>query len=190
MTARHPELRLGASLTAALVGAVCGAALLTVLSPFAGPQVALRVAIAVLGFGYVVYTVGASGERVGRITTVALWTAAAGGAWLAGLPLPAYLLAHVGLLWLVRSLYYYSGVLPALADLALSGLALAFGVWAAARSGSALLAFWCFFFVQTLHVLIPESIERARRGHGDANAAFERAYRAADAAARRLSGAR
>jgi len=53
-----------------------------------------------------------SGERVGRVTTIACWLAAACVAWLAGLPLVAYVLVHVGLAWLVRSLYYYSGVLP------------------------------------------------------------------------------
>ena len=85
---------------------------------------------------------------------------AAGGAatWLAGVPLVGYVLIHVGLLWLVRSLYFYSGVLPALLDLGLSALGLAFAVWAAGRSGSPLLALWCFFLVQALHVCIPAAI--------------------------------
>jgi len=64
------------------------------------------------------------------------------------LPLVAYVLVHVGLAWLVRSLYYYSGVLPALADLGVSVLGTVFAVWAANRSGSAWLAFWSFFLVQ------------------------------------------
>ena len=59
-------------------------------------------------------SIGRSGERVGRITTVACWLAVASGAWLLGLPLVGYVLLHVGLVWLVRSLYHYSGVLPAL----------------------------------------------------------------------------
>ena len=51
-----------------------------------------------------------------------------------GLPLAGYVLVHVGLVWLVRSLYYYSGLLPALADLASRLLGAAFAVWAAQRS--------------------------------------------------------
>jgi len=35
-----------------------------------------------------------------------------------------YLLVHLGLIWLIRSLYFYSSVLSALADLGLGGLGL------------------------------------------------------------------
>ena len=79
---------------------------------------------------------------------------------IAALPLAAYVLVHVGLVWLVRSLYYYSGVLPALADLGLSVLGAAFAVWAAQRSGTAWLAFWCFFLAQAFFVLIPAPLGR------------------------------
>ena len=69
-----------------------------------------------------------------------------------GLPLAGYVLVHLGLVWLVRSLYYYSGLLPALADLGSALLGAAFAVWAAQRSDSAWLALWCFFLVQAFHV--------------------------------------
>ena len=69
--------------------------------------------------------------------------------------------------WLVRSLYYYSGLLPALADLGVTALGAAFAVWAAQRSDSAWLALWCFFLVQAFHVLIPASLTQ-RGGAADA----------------------
>ncbi len=74
------------------------------------------------------------------------------------MPLAGYVLVHLGLVWLVRSLYYYSGLLPALADLGVTALGAAFAVWAAQRSESAWLVLWCFFLVQAFHVLIPASL--------------------------------
>jgi hypothetical protein len=181
----------GHSLAAALVLSMGGAALLAVLAPLFGYGATLRLVIALLGLAYVLYLVGKSGERVGRITTVACWVAAALGAWLAGLPFAAYALVHVGLVWLVRSLYYYSGLLPALADLGVSLLGAAFAAWAAQRSGSAWLAFWCFFLAQAFFVLIPRSLaQRANEIASEADQAFGRAHRAAEAAVRRLSSAR
>jgi hypothetical protein len=102
------------------------------------------------------------------------------------LPLAAYVLVHLGAVWLVRSLYYYSGLLPALADLGLTLLGAAFAVWAAQRADSAWLAFWCFFLVQAFHVSIPASLP-SRAALDAPDDAFARAHRAAEAAVRRLS---
>jgi hypothetical protein len=179
---------LGAGLAVALVLSACGAAVLAAAAPWLGPATALRAVIALLGLAYTLHMIARSGERVGRVTTIAAWVVSAAAVWLLGLPLPAYVLAHIGLVWLVRSLYYYSGLMPALVDLCLSALGAAFAVWAAQRSGSAWLALWCFFLVQAFHVLIPVSL--TKRGAGEADAAddaFGRAHRAAEAAVRRLS---
>ena len=194
MSARQPADRrpsLGLGIGVGFVLSVCGAAVLAALGPLVGYGAALRAVVALLGLAYVLYALGTSGERVGRVTTVAAWTLAAGLAWASGVPFVAYVLVHVGLIWLVRSLYFYTGVLPALADLGLSVLGAAFAVWAAHRSGSALLAFWCFFLVQALHVLLPAAV--ADRGSERANGAdlkFTRAHAAAEAAIRRLSAGR
>jgi hypothetical protein len=188
MSARNNRPSIGQSLVAAFVLSLCGAAVLATLTPFAGAGAAGRAVIALLGFAYVLYLVGKSGERIGRVTTIVLWVAAASVTWLAGLPIVGYVLVHVGLVWLVRSLYYYSGVLPALADLGLALLGAAFAAWAAQRSGSAWLALWCFFLVQSFHVLLPASLGAdASAATGDD--AFARAHRAAEAAVRRLSSA-
>ena len=190
MSAPQRTPSLGSGLVAALALSTCGAALLAALSPWLGASTALRAVIALLGFSYVLYAIARSGERVGRLTTVACWVVAAVGAWLLDPPLAGYVLAHLGGLWLARALYYYSGLLSALADLALAALGAAFAVWAAQRSGSAWLALWCFFLVQALHVLIPRSLmarsAAALEGSGDA---FARAHRAAEAAVRRLTAA-
>lgn len=192
MTARRtPAPSLGTGLAAALVLALSGAAVLAVLTPMVGLGSALRAVVALLGFAYVLYTLSRSGERVGRVTVVVLWLLAAAAAWIVSVPFAGYVLIHVGMLWLVRSLYFYSGVLPAVADLGLSALGIAFAVWAAQRSGSAALALWCFFLVQAFHVLIPAAIEKhASKLANDDDQAFTRAHRAAEAAVRRLSATR
>jgi hypothetical protein len=189
MSASRKVPSLGLGLVAALILSVCGAALLAALTPWLGLGLALRAVIALLGFAYVLHAIGRSGERVGRITTLVCWLVVASGAWLAGLPLVAYVLVHLGAIWLVRSLYYYSGLMPALADLGLTMLGAAFAVWAAQRADSAWLAFWCFFLVQAFHVSIPTSLTRSSAPEAPDDA-FARAHRAAEAAVRRLSSAR
>ena len=185
-----PRPSFGASLGVGLILSLCGAAALSVLAPVLFASYALRAVIAIVAFAYVLYLIGKSGERVGRVTTVVCWLALALGAAAAGLPLAAYVLVHVGLIWLVRSLYYYSGVLPALADFGLGLLGAVFAVWAAQRTGSAWLAFWCFFLTQSFHVLIPQSLaSRESQGPG-ADDSFNRAHRMAEEAIRRLSTAR
>jgi hypothetical protein len=187
MSAARRMPSLGTGLAAALVLSACGAALLAALAPWLGSGTALRLGVAALGFGYALYLIARSGERVGRLTTLAGWLAVAGVVWLAGLPLAGYVLAHLGLVWLVRSLYYYSGLMPAIADLGLTALGAAFAAWAALRSDSAWLALWCFFFVQAFHATIPASLAHNSPAQRPADDVFARAQRTAEAAVRRLS---
>jgi hypothetical protein len=191
MSARKHSASFGHALVAGIVLSLVAAAVLAALSPFLGVGATARAVVAGAGLAYVIYLIGRSGERVGRLATVALWCAGAAMAWLAGLPFAVYVLVHVGLVWLVRSLYYYAGLLPALVDLGLCALGLAFGVWAAQRTGSAWIAFWCFFLAQAFHTLIPATFgERAGGAPAGDTGAFARAHRAAEAAVRRLSTAR
>lgn len=188
MSASKTRPSLGAGLVAAFLLSASGAAVLAAAAPWLGSATALRAVVALLGLAYTLYAIARSGERVARVTTIACWIVVASAVWLAGLPLAGYVLAHLGLVWLVRSLYYYSGLLPAIADLGLAALGAAFAVWAAQRSGSAWLALWCFFLVQAFHVLIPASLtQRGAAAAEAADDAFGRAHRAAEAAVRRLS---
>ena len=109
--------------------------------------------------------------------------------WWVAPPLPLYLMVHVGTIWLVRSLYFYSGVMPALMDLGLGALSVSAAVWAITRSGSVFLATWCFFLVQALFVAIPPAVQRTAKPEQNTPADsenFERARRQADAALAQL----
>jgi hypothetical protein len=175
-----------------IVAAVLGffaSTIVATLTPFAGLGAVLRLVIPLLSLAYLLYLLNRSTERLGRITTLTVWTGVAAVAWWIAPPLPLYLMIHVGAIWLVRSLYFYSGLMPALMDLGLNGLSISAAVWAITRSGSMFLATWCFFLVQALFVAIPPAVQRKAKAEkpaviGDEN--FERARRQADAALKQL----
>jgi hypothetical protein len=188
---RHPTFLEGVAV--AVVASTAGSILFTALTAvFAGGAV-LRVVIAGIGLGYVLYLFSRSRERTGRITALVAWAAVAGLTWLMSPALPLYALVHLGLVWLIRSLYFYCSVLSALADLGLTGLSLAAAVWASIHTGSLFLAIWCLFLVQALFVAIPEGMDRKGLQGARSNAdedRFQRAYRAAQAAVRKLASER
>jgi hypothetical protein len=172
----------------ALVIAAAAGAMYPALAPMLGAGTALRLIVPVLALAYLIFLFRRSTGSTGRITTVAVWLAVSAAAWLVAPPIPVYLLIHAGLLWLVRSLYFYSSAIPALLDLGMSALSVSAATWAMSRSGSLFLAVWCFFLVQALFVAIPHRL--GRLAHEDAGEidddAFERARRRADAALRQL----
>lgn len=175
-----------------VVAAVLGffaSAIVATLTPFVGLGSVIRLVIPGLGLAYLLFLFSRSGERVGRVTTISLWSALAAVSWWIAPPLPLYLLIHVASVWLVRSLYFYSGILPALMDLGLNALSISASVWAITRSGSVFLATWCFFLVQALFVAIPPAVNKKanpERNTATDNERFERAKRQADAALRAL----
>jgi hypothetical protein len=174
----------------AIAASLAGSVLYTALNVvFPGVPV-LRLLIAGIGLAYVVYLLSRSPERVGRFTAVAAWLLVASVLWFTHPPLLLYVCVHLGALWLIRSLYFYSSALSALADLGLNGLSLSAAIWAVTRTGSVFLGLWCFFLVQALFVCIPKSVNRkpgtAPAGH-KLEDRFQHAHRVAEAAVRKLS---
>jgi len=175
-------------IAAAALGFFASAVVAT-LTPFMGLGGVLRLVIPLLGLAYLLFLLRQSAERLGRVTTLTAWTVMTVVTWWVAPPLTLYLLIHVGAVWLVRSLYFYSGVLPALMDLGLGALSVSATVWAISRSGSVFLATWCFFLVQALFVAIPPAPSRKAAMNQDTPAhsrKFERAKRQADAALHQL----
>ena len=174
----------------ALVASLVGSILFTALAPSLGSAAVLRLLMPFIGLGYLLYLLRRSRERVGRITVVTIWGLAALALWLLHPPIALYLVLHIGLIWLVRSLYFYASVLSALTDLALNGLALATAIWAVSHTGSLFLGVWCFFLVQALFVAIPHELgAKGTRQPStvDLGDRFQHAHRAAEAAVRKLS---
>jgi hypothetical protein len=173
-----------------LAASIAGSVAYTALAALGGGG-ALRLVVTGLALGYVLYLLGRSPARVGRVTALATWGAAAVLVWLAAPPLALFLLLHLAALWLLRSLFFHGSLFAAVTDLGLSLLALAAGVWAVAHTGSLLLGIWCFFLVQALFVVIPASLARpAGPARQETEDPFEHAHRAAEAAVRRLASTR
>lgn len=175
-----PKLLQGAVVAAAL--AIAATIALTALAPLLGTASAARLVVPGITLAYLVYLLRTSKERTGRPTVLLLWSASAVAAWWIEPSLPAYLLLHAGAIWLIRSLYFHSGLLPALADLALSVFSVAAFAWAASRTGSVFLATWCLFLLQAFYACIPVKVKRGSHEPPVDNSAFERARRQADAA--------
>lgn len=182
--------RFSEGVAVALVAALLGSMMLTVLPAIAGSDVTLRLPIAVLGLGYVLYLLIRSRESTGRVVTLTVWLLLSGIAWFAVADPLVYLAFHLGLIWLVRALYHQPGPLAALLDLGLNLLASIAGVWAFVHADSVFLGIWSFFLVQALFVVIPAADGRQVRIDGDASTQpdrFQRAHRSAEAALRKLS---
>ena len=160
---------------------------------FAGLRVALAPAMALewvitgLAGVYVLYLLVNAPYTTGRIAAFAAWLAGTAAVLMFTPHFGGLLCAQVLAVWLLRSLYFHTGVFAALADLLLSGLALGAGIWAAEQSSSVFMALWCFFLVQALFVCIPGNLPRASASDTErALDDFSQAHQAAQAALRRL----
>jgi len=174
----------------ALIASIAGAAGFSVLAGVYYSGSVLMFIITVLCFAYVMYLLARSRERVGRITVIVVWTAVMVMSWLLAPSTLIYLVIQLGMIWLIRSLYYYSSVLASLADLGLSSLSLVVALWAWSSTHSLLMSFWCFFLVQALFVFIPRKLAKSGDKVTDSRLTedpFDRAHRVAEVAVRKLT---
>ncbi|MES9855434.1 MAG: hypothetical protein ABW166_02360 [Sedimenticola sp.] len=174
----------------ALIAAVVGTLLLTLLNTILPLEATLRLLITGAAFLYLTYLLKRSDQAVGRIVTLAVWVAISAISWLSGVPLPLYLLLQLGMIWLIRSLYFYNGLFPALADLGLHLLSLAAAYWVFIQTESTALTLWSFFLTQALFVYIPASIREQftsiEKNQAKADR-FNQAHQRAQTAVRKLS---
>jgi hypothetical protein len=147
--------------------------------------------IVVVGLAYLAYLLAISPSRRGRFVL---------GLGSAVILLGAYIVSPVsvgvgalvvGLIWLVRSVLFYAGILPALWDGGLCTLSAVCALGTAVSTHRLWLAVWVFFLLQALFVYIPKQVARGRygpsSGRGQAESAsqseaFARAHRAAEEA--------
>ena len=177
----------------AFVSSLLGSASYSVMTAILPGSIALRALVAGLGLVYVLYLLARSHNPVGRMTSLVMWAAVAVALWVLETPLALYVGVHAGVVWLIRSLYFYSSAFSALGDLGLTLLSLLVTAWAATETGSPFLSLWSFFLVQALFVAIPVRVGgkyRERQTGDPHDERFERAHRAAQAALRRLSSVR
>jgi len=149
----------------------------------------VQVLVSVTGLGYLLYLFSRCREKVGRITALSIYVISVIVMWVAAPALPWIVIAHLGLVWLTRSLYFYSSVISALLDLGLTALSLIAAVAAYLHSGSLFLGLWSLFLIQALFTWIPVDWQR-RPSKGEPAVSkdrFQTAYQAADNAVRQLA---
>lgn len=151
---------------------------------------AIRMLISGLTTAYIFYLFSRSKERIGRLTITFSWFLLLGTIWFFYPFFGLFLTSHLIAVWLIRSLYFYTRLLSSLADLGLNALSIASAFWALHHTNSLFLTFWCFFLVQALFIYIPTGIEGLNTDDtilSNSKTDFNRAYQAAEAAARKLS---
>jgi len=180
---KRPTFMDGATL--ALLLATGSAAVYFTFAPVFGNAPMLKLIIAAVAGLYVVYLLGRSGEKTGRVTVAVAWLlgAAVTDAFVPGLLL--FSAAHLGMIWLIRSLYFHTSWLGALIDMSLCGAGLLAAVAAAKHSHSVFLCVWTFFLIQALFGAIP-SIRPQQPSEHRGEDQFNRARRGAEAALRRI----
>ena len=169
----------------ALVSSLVGAISYTALLPVVDGELAICITIACLGLSYIIYLLKRSGERIGLLSTVVIWAVITVVLFIF-IPSPLlFLTIQLGLIWIIRSLYYYASVISALADLALVSFSLMATIWATYQTESLFLSIWCCLLVNSLFVFIPVDMEQRVDRSGPAAMQvdrFQQAYQAAESA--------
>ncbi len=150
---------------------------------------ALKVVLAVLLCGYVLYLLQLNRARIGNITLGAGTLLALLGTLLWGVTTPGLVFVGITLIWVVRSVIAYSSMVMSLTDGALCLLSLGVAAWAFGATGNIFWAIWCFFLSQSLFTLIPERLGMSnKRSESTAEVStFSAAHKAAEAALRELA---
>ncbi len=171
----------------ALAFALAGAAVFSSLTLLLGAGIVLKILVSGLGGGYTLYLLSRSNERTGRLIIPALWLIGTTTAWLLLPEITLFAITHITMLWLTRSLYFHSSVLPAVIDFGLCGFSLLAAVATALYTHSVFLTIWSFFLLQALFVAIPNVIQaRQTEPNDQSDRRFKRALHIAEAAVRRL----
>ncbi len=174
-------------LLVAFISSLAGTVIYYLLSAFVADSYLFRLLISMGSFAYVLYLLSRSQTPVGRVSTMVAWVLVSSVLWFYWPPAAVFILVNVSIIWLVRSLYFYSSVVSALADLGLNLLSIAAAYWAAQQTGSLFLSIWCFFLTQAMFVAIPKNLLATNKPKLPADDRFRSAHRAAQSALTKLS---
>jgi hypothetical protein len=139
---------------------------------------------------YLIYLLTHSSARAGRVAAISVWAVASLVCWLLEVPLIDQVYIQVGIIWLVRSLYFHASIFAAMLDFGVISVGLAASAWAMVNTGSLAIAVWSFYLTQSLFCSIPDF---ARTESSDVNApqsgsaSFQSAHRVALDAVRKLT---
>ena len=173
----------------ALITALFASVALFVVVPLFGFSLTVAMVLPAVGLMYLLFLFSQTQEKSGRITCLLLWTAMTLSVWVVNPPMVMALALHLGAIWLIRSLYFYNGIIGALLDFALSASSIAVALWCYFHTGSVFLSVWSLFLTQAFFVAIPPLLRQQTftdKKTADNNQQFNEACGSADAALRQL----
>jgi len=150
----------------------------------------IQLIISIVGFAYIVYMLIRSEEKTGRVVVMVTWFLVVSFIWILDIPLALFCLVHLAMLWLIRSLYFYSSVISSMLDFTLVALSLLFSTWAFYQTESVFMSLWSFFLMQSLFVLIPSRLGQSKQNcarQRNSDREFNRAFNNASDAVRKLT---
>ena len=174
-------------LVIALISSLIGTVIYYLLSAFVADSYIFRLLISVGSFAYVLYLLSRSQTPIGRVSAMGVWALISVAMWLYWPPAAVFILVHISIIWIIRSLYFYTSLISAMADLGLNLLSIAAAYWAAMQTGSLFLSIWCFFLTQALFVAIPKNLFATNKHKPVCADHFRQSHRAAQAAIAKLS---
>jgi hypothetical protein len=173
-----------------IIASIAGSTIFTALGWFMSSANVMQLVVTLMSFAYMLYLLSRSQEKLGRIVVFTTWCVITGAAWLISLPLIIFILAQISMLWLIRSLYFYSCIVSALIDFSVTVMSFTVAIGAGLHTSSLFLGFWCFFLFQALFVFIPARIAKKSAPQPFTplrKDTFATAHRSAEAALRKLS---
>lgn len=162
---------------------------------FFGTDLAIRLTISAVTFGYILYLLGKADVAFGKISFISVYLVSIAAFLYLWPDIVVYALCHVGFIWLVRTVYYHSNFFYALADLVLSVVGFGAALGAVMQSHSVFMSFWSFFLAQALILPALHYFFSKRQPKGSSMAAqnqrsqprFHQAHRSAQEALRKLA---
>ena len=172
----------------AIFSSIGGTVLFTSLTLLFSATYSAHIVVSFITTLYLGYLLWRSPKKTGRISAAAFGFFTLFATWLIQPSFSLFILIHVGLISLIRSLAYYRTLLASGADFMLSSLSVAVAFWAYLNSNSLLLTLWSLFLVQALFSTIPTTLTHTPSDkQSRTKERFNSAHRTAEAALNRLS---
>ncbi|VAW64242.1 hypothetical protein MNBD_GAMMA11-2423 [hydrothermal vent metagenome] len=173
----------------ALAASLFSSVSLSIFMDSAYSRIFMEIVFSIISFLYIVYLMQCSRIKTGRPTVGLIWLIIT----LALLHLESNIILftvfQVSAIWLVRSLFYYSGLIPSMIDFCLTVLSFFTAVWAAIYTDSIFIFVWCFFLCQAVFVFIPEKFKNKKNMHKYTDS-FDLSLHRAESAVRQILSAK
>lgn len=172
---------------AAILITVCTGSISLILSSFITDNTLFKILLSFSTLSYLIYLLKRSQTQIGWFVVIMTWGFINFGSWLMGLSLIEQVILQIGLIWLVRSLYFHSSILTGFLDLGLILTGLAGSIWAILNTNNEIIALWTFLLLQSLFTLIPNLRLSPANNKIDNTSTFQSSHRVALEAVRKLS---